>query len=479
MIGIKSFGAYIPFFRLNRSEFARAWKVGGMGGEKAVANWDEDSLTMAAEAGLNCLTGLESSDVGGLFFASTTPSYSEKSSSSILASVLDLKGETFTLDATDSLRGATSSLLLAMSAVHQGSMKEALLLAADCRLGMASSEFEQVFGDASASLLVGTSNLLATIEGTYTQTDPFIDAWRKERQVFVNTWEDRFVKLYGFSRVMEEGIKGFLKKYELKPADFAKVIIPAPDTRSHQEVVKRLGFAPSQVQDPLFSTVGNAGAAHAFLMLTSALEDAKAGDRILLANYGDGCDLLILRTTDLIEKKRKNQGGFTQFLSSKFPLNNYEKFITLKGQIEKEPPRRPPFDTSLPTLWRDRKSVLALYGGKCRKCGTPHFPIQRICFGCKSKDNFEEVRLVGKRAELFTFTKDNLFASVDPPMVMSVVEVEGGFRIYCQMTDRDPDQVKVGMDVEMTLRKVHEARGVNNYFWKCRPVRAEGGGKNG
>jgi uncharacterized OB-fold protein len=226
------------------------------------------------------------------------------------------------------------------------------------------------------------------------------------------------------------------------------------------------------VQDPHLSAVGNAGAASAFLMLAAALEEAKAGDRILMGNYGDGCDLLILRATDLIEKKKKSQGSLKNFLNSKFTLDNYEKYTSLKGTIEKEPPRRPPFDTSLPTLWRDRKSVLALYGGKCRKCGTPHFPVQRICFGCKSKDNMEEVRLVGKKAELFTFTKDNLFATIDPPQVMSVVEIEGGYRIYCQMTDRNPDQVKVGMPLEMSFRKIHEARGLNNYFWKCRPVRS-------
>jgi len=474
MIGIKSFGAYVPFFRLNRSELGRAWKGASLGGEKAVANNDEDSLTMAAEAGLNCLASSESAKVGGLFFASTTPPYGEKSSSSILASVFDLESEVLTMDVTDSLRSATSAMLLGMNGVSQGSMEDALIVAADCRLGMASSEFEQIFGDASAAILVGKSHLLATVEGTYTLTDPFIDAWRRGTQTFVNTWEDRFVKLYGFSRVMEEGIPNLLKKYELTAADFAKVILPAPDARTHQDVVKRLGFKPAQVQDPLLSTMGNAGAAQAFVMLTSALEEAKAGDRLLLANYGDGCDLLILRATELIEK-RKVQGGLKQFLSSKFPLDNYEKFITLKAEIEKEPPRRPPFDTSLPTLWRDRKSVLSLYGGKCKKCGTPHFPLQRICFGCREKDNFEEVRLVGKKAELYTFTKDNLFASVDPPMVMSVVEIEGGFRIYCQMTDRNPDQVKVGMPVEMTFRKIHEARGLNNYFWKCRPVRSEGG----
>jgi 3-hydroxy-3-methylglutaryl CoA synthase len=470
MTGIKSFAAYVPLFRLNRGEFARAWKGASMAGEKAVANYDEDSLTMAAEAAQNCLTAIDSADVAGLFFATTTSPYAEKSASSILSSVLDLKSETLTMDITDSLRGGTSSLLFALGGVQQGNLKDTLLVCADCRLGMPGSDFEQIFGDASAAILVGTSDLLATFEGSYTLTDPFTDVWRKGNQDFVNTWEDRFVKLYGFSRMIEEGVKGLLKKYELTAADFAKVVIPAPDVRSHQDAVRRLGFKPPQVQDPLLSSVGNAGAAHAFLVLASALEEAKAGDRILLANYGDGCDLFILRATDLIDKG-KSQRGMKHFLNSKLALDSYEKYITLKGVVEKEPPRRPPFETSLPTLWRDRKSVLSLYGGRCKKCGTPHFPLQRICFGCKAKDNFEEVRLAGKKGEVFTFTKDNLFATVDPPQVMTVVEIEGGFRIYCQMTDRNPDEVRVGMPVEMTFRKIHEARGLNNYFWKCRPVR--------
>jgi len=478
MIGIKSFAAYIPFFRLNRSEFARAWKGGAMGGEKAVANYDEDSLTLAAEAGHYCLISMESKPVGGLFFASTTPPYGEKSSASILSSVLDLKKEILTLDITDSLRSGTSALLMAVNGVHQGNMQEALIVSADCRLGLAGSELEKIFGDASAAVLIGTSHLLATLEGTLTLSDPFIDNWRRAGETFVSSWEDRFVKLYGFSRIVEEGIRSLLTKYELTVGDFAKVVIPAPDGRTHQEVTRRLGFKADQVQDPLLATVGNAGAAQAFLMLASALEAAQAGDRILLANYGDGCDLLIFKATELLEKE-KGKSRLQNFLHRKMALENYEKYLSLKGTVEKEPPRRPPFDTSLPVLWRDRKSVLALYGGKCKKCGTPHYPLQRVCFGCRTKDNFEEVRLADKKGEVFTFTRDNLYASVDPPMVMTVVEVEGGYRIYCQMTDRNPEEVRVGMPVEMTFRKIHEARGLNNYFWKCRPVRSEGGGENG
>lgn len=478
MIGVKSIAAYVPYFRLNRSELARAWKGGSIGGEKAVANYDEDSLTMAAEAGKFCVRDLGRDQISGLFFASTTPPYGEKSSASILAAVLDLAKEAFTMDLTDSLRSGTSAFLTALNGVQQGTMKEALVLTADCRLGRAGSELEQLGGDASAAVLLGTSNLLATFEGSYTLSDPFIDFWRQGDEIFINSWEDRFIKLYGFTRVVIEGIKGLLKKYELTIADFAKVIIPAPDARTLQDVTKQLGLKPNQVQDPLFANIGSAGAAQVFLMLAAALEEAKAGDRLLVANYGDGCDLLILRATEEVERAR-GRTYLANFLNAKMPLENYEKYLTFKGTVEKEPPRRPPQDTSLPVLWRDRKSVLALYGGKCKKCGTPHYPLQRVCFGCKTKDQFEEVRLVDKKAEVYTFTKDNLYGAIDPPLVMTVVEIEGGYRIYCQMTDRDPEKVKVGMPVEMTFRKLHEARGLNNYFWKCRPVRSEGGGKNG
>ena len=35
----------------------------------------------------------------------------------------------------------------------------------------------------------------------------------------------------------------------------------------------------------------------------------------------------------------------------------------------------------------------------------------------------------------------------------------------------NPDQIDMGTEVEMTLRKVFSDRGLNNYFWKARPIR--------
>ena len=102
MAGIVSYGAYIPIYRLSRDEIARAWGGGGRGGEKAVANWDEDSLTMGVEAVIDCLNNMNRELVDGLYFASTTPPYREKQSASIMAAAADLRRELVTADFTDS-----------------------------------------------------------------------------------------------------------------------------------------------------------------------------------------------------------------------------------------------------------------------------------------------------------------------------------------------------------------------------------------
>ena len=114
MIGITSYGAYIPVYRLSRDEIARAWGTTAMGGEKAVANSDEDSLTMAVEAVIDCLNGLDRQKIDGLYFASTTPPYREKQCASILSCAIDLSREIFTADFCNSLRAGISALSAAL-----------------------------------------------------------------------------------------------------------------------------------------------------------------------------------------------------------------------------------------------------------------------------------------------------------------------------------------------------------------------------
>jgi len=91
---------------------------------------------------------------------------------------------------------------------------------------------------------------------------------------------------------------------------------------------------------------------------------------------------------------------------------------------------------------------------------------------CQAEEEFlEEVPLADRKGALFTYSMDERAAVVDPPNVLAAVNLEGGGRVFSQMTDRDVNNLRVGIRMELTFRRIHDALGVHNYFWKCRPVR--------
>ena len=143
MPAVKSVGAYIPYYRLNREEIGRAWGGFPQTGEKAVANFDEDSITLSVEAARDCLKGIDNKKIDGLYFASSTAPFQEKQCASIIAAALDFKKDVFTVDFTNTLRAGTNALRAAIDAVKAGSAQSLLVVAADCRLGTPGSSFEQ------------------------------------------------------------------------------------------------------------------------------------------------------------------------------------------------------------------------------------------------------------------------------------------------------------------------------------------------
>ena len=471
MAGIVSYGAHIPLYRLSLSEVNRAWgKSAGMG-ERAIANWDEDSLTMGVEAATDCLKSMDRELVDALYFASTTPVYREKQTASILAAVIDLKSKIFAVDITDSLRSATAAMKSALDAVSAGPTRMALVVASDLRIPPPNSVFETNLGDGAAALLLGKDNVIAEIEGSYAVSSNFIDIWKRDEDTYIRTWEDRFVNEEGYMKILPQAVSGLMAEHNLTPKDFDRAIFQAPDIRNHQRMARKLGFdIKDQVQDPLFTTVGNTGTSSVPMMLVATLEVAKPGDRLLLANYGDGADAYILRITDRIEKL-KNRRGVKRNLESKMMIPNYGKYIQFRNLMKWEEAPGEVQTSSLNILWRDRKWVFSGKGQRCRACGHIQYPMQRICMWCQAKDNFDEVRLAEEKGTLYTFSMDERAPVIDLPNVISVVDLECGGRIYSSMTDRDPNKLEVGMPMELTFRKLHEGNGFHNYFWKTRPVR--------
>lgn len=468
MAGITAYGAYIPWWRLGPE--SKEWNQRG---ERAVASFDEDSITMAVAAVLNCLGGTDRRSIDGLYFASTTSPYTEKQAAATVAAAADLPASVFTADFTNTTRAGTVSLKAALDAVNSGSMKKVLVVAADMRPAKPRSDFEAAFGDGAAALLVSTDGAAATVEGSHSVSDEMLDVWRSSNEPQLRSWEDRFVADEGYTRILSGAVTALAKKMALAPKDLTRAAIYAPDARRHADMVRRLGLDPrTQVVDPLAGSVGNTGAAYALMLLVSALEEAGEGDRLLLASYGNGADVLVLRAG-------KGSGGSQHrtvkaLAQSKKLLDSYETFTKWRGTFEPAPAtRRPPLQgPSATATWRERDANIRFYGVRCTACGYPQYPPQRVCTRCHEKDRFEPYRFSDKKGSIYTYSMDYLGATVQPPLVIAVVNYEGGGRILTQMTDRDPSQLKVGLPVEMTFRKLYSADGVHNYYWKSMPVRA-------
>jgi 3-hydroxy-3-methylglutaryl CoA synthase len=469
MVGITSYGAYVPMLRL-----ALAAAGGGQakpgGPEKAVANWDEDSVTMGVAAAIDCLRGVDRASVDAVLFASTTYPFKEKQAAAIVAKALDLRRDVYTADLGDSLRAGTNALRAGVDAIKAGSAKRVLVVAADARVASPRSAVEANLGDAAAAFLVGADEVAAGVQAMHAVSDEIIDVWRTEGDPFVHQWEDRFVVDHGYRSCVREVVKGLLAKAGVGAKDVTKAVVYGPDARAHATVVRELGLDPAtQVEDALFGKVGSAGAAFAPLLLAAALAQAKAGQRLLVVGYGDGADALLLETTPVVERL-EGRRGVAWHVARRADLKSYDMYLRFRQFIASEHDRRAGAGLSATKHFRDRDEDITLLAQRCRRCGQAQFPRQRVCFSCYAKDDFERVRLSDKVGAVRSFTFDNFAGSPNPPLVAGIVEIEGA-RLYVQMTDVDPREVKLGMPVEMVFRKIHEAGGTPNYFWKSTPVR--------
>lgn len=468
MVGITSFGAYVPMLRLPLATIGGGKPKEG-GPEKAVANYDEDALTLAVAAATACLQGIDRASVDGVMFASTTYPFKEKQGSAIVARALDLRRDVLTADFGDSLRAGTTALRAAADAIKAGSARRVLVVVGDTRMASPRSAMEANLGDAGAAFLLGDEDVAASIGATHQISDEIIDVWRTEGDPFVHGWEDRFVVDHGYRTSVRECVRGLLEKAGAKPADFARLVLFGPDARSHGALVRELKFEPAQAQDPLFGKVGNAGCAFAPLLLAAALEEARAGDRLLVVGYGDGADALVLEVGPAIEKLRDRR-GVRWHLKRRAELPTYDVYLRFRQLLATEHDRRAGAGLSATKHFRDRDEEVSLLAQRCRRCSRAQYPRQRVCFSCHAKDEFDKVRLSDRIGTLKSFTFDMFAGSPQPPLVATVTDVEGA-RLYLQMTDGNAKEVKLDLPVELTFRKIHEAGGTPNYYWKCTPVR--------
>ena len=475
MPGITAYGAYLPRRRLQRSAIAAAntWfdaSLRGLArGERTMCSWDEDTVTMAVEAARDMGPAAQT---GALFLASTTHPFAVRQNAGIVADALNLGSDLRTMDVAGSLRASTTALMSALDAAAAGT--PAVVVAADRRKARAGSPMEMLSGDGAAVLQVGAEEEIATLLGSATVAADFIDHFRASGDAYDYAWEDRWIRDEGWLKLVPQAVAQALAKAGVEPSDVHRLIVPCHLRRVPESVAKACGIPAEAVADPMMNSVGQCGTAQPLLMLAAALASAEPGQTIVVTGFGQGCDALVFRATDVIGAVRPRR-GVAGWLERRLEETNYAKFLTYCGVVEREYGKRAELDRSpaLTAQYRNREGVTGFVGGRCGQCGTVQYPKAIYCVNpnCGARDTQEPHPMADVPAKVKTFTADHLVFSMDPPAYLGLVEFEGGGRTMVEFTEVDPESFDVGTPTSMRFRIKHvdERRGMRQYFWKAAP----------
>ncbi|VEN73820.1 Short-chain dehydrogenase [Candidatus Desulfarcum epimagneticum] len=481
MIGITSYGAYIPRLRLDRMSIVSAmgWFAPAImmvaQGERSMCGWDEDSVTMAVAASRDCLAGQDKGGLDAVYLASTTLPFADRQNAGILASGLNLRNDLITSDFTGSQRVGAAALISALESVKSGEKDHILVTATDKRETKAAYFYEMWFGDGAASLLTGRENVIAEYKGSYSVSYDFVDHYRAADRKFDYMWEERWARDAGYAKIVPEAVNGLFDKLGISMDDVDKLIYPCFFKGDHRKIAAKLGAGPEKLVDNLHDVCGETGAAHPFLMLASVLDEAKPGDRIIMAGYGQGCSALYFEVTEHILNLPERK-GFKGTLENKKALDNYPKWLKYRDLIQTEMGIRAeaPTQTAMTVLYRKNKMILGLVGGRCSECGTRQFPKMDICVNpsCGAVGTQKDFEFADEPAKIKTFTADMLSISVDPPAMYGLIQFDNGGRFMADFTDCVQDELKVGLPVTLEFKRkgVDAERGMVNYFWKAVPV---------
>ena len=481
MIGITSYGAYIPRLRLDRMAIFQSmgWFAPAIvlvaQGERSMCNWDEDALTMAVAASRDCLIGKDKTTLNGLYLASTTLPFADRQNAGIVATALNIPAGILASDFTASQKAGTTALLAALESVKSGERDNILVTATDKRETKTAYFYEMWFGDGAASMLVGSEDVIAEFKGSHSVSYDFVPHYRGSGRQFDYMWEERWTRDEGYAKIIPEAVNGLMDKLNITIDDVDRLVYPCFFKAEHKNIARKLNASPEKVIGNMHEECGETGVAHPLLMFARALEDAKPGDRILVAGFGQGCSALYFVVTDAIENLA-SRTGVSGSLENKKTTDNYLRWLKFRGLIEPEMGIRAeaPTQTAMTTLWRKRKMILGLVGGKCRECGTPQFPKMDICVNpdCGAHHSQDDHEFSDVPSKIKTFTGDLLAVSMDPPHKYGMIQFEGGGRMMADFTDCEFDDLAVGLPMRMVFRKRVEdrERGFVNYFWKAVPV---------
>lgn len=353
MVGIISYGTYIPTYRIRVSDIASAWKkdphevTSSLGvTEKSVPASDEDAVTIALEAALKSLEPFQGkpSDIEVLFVGSESHPYAVNPTSTIIGELLGIGNNYLAADLEFACKAATAGMQAIAGLIESGQAHYGLAIGTDTAQSKPHDALEYTSGAAGAAFLLSSEarsgsargeggKLIANLLSYTSYSSDTPDFWRRDG-IRYPSHAGRFTGEPAYFTHVMGASQELLKKTHLAPKDFVYCVFHMPNGKFPRDVAKRLGFTSEQLAQSLtIDHIGNPYAASAMVGLAAVLEVAKPGQKIFMVSYGSGAgsDAFVWETTEAISKFSTKGGS-----ASGRKVQNSKLKNSVKDQIEKK-----------------------------------------------------------------------------------------------------------------------------------------------
>jgi hydroxymethylglutaryl-CoA synthase len=328
-IGIVSYGAHIPRYRIKADVIAKVWgKDGaaisrGLGiYEKSVPSVDQDTATISVEAIRAALRRctVNPSEIGAVYVGSESHPYAVKPTGTIVGEAIGATPDLMVADYEFACKAGTAAIQTCYGFVKAGMLQYGVAIGADTSQAAPGDALEYSASAGGAAFIIGKTNVIATINHTLSFTTDTPDFWRRAEMKYPSHG-GRFTGEPAYFKHIMNCATNLMEKVGTKPQDYTYAIFHQPNGKFPVNVAKKLGFSMDQVkQGLLVPYIGNTYSGASMVGLASVLDVAKPGDRIFLTSYGSGAgsDGFDMTVTDHITKlARKNAPSIAELVADK------------------------------------------------------------------------------------------------------------------------------------------------------------------
>ncbi len=315
MVGIVSYGTYIPKYRIRIADIAAAWKkepmevIGSLGvDEKAVPAGDEDAVTIALEAAQQSLVraNIPPDAIETLFVGSESHPYAVNPTSTIVGELLGVGHNYLAADLQFACKAATTGIQAIAGLIAAGHARYGLVIGADTAQSKPHDVMEYTSGAGGVAFIMSREHCIANLLADTSYSSDTPDFWRRDG-IRYPSHAGRFTGEPAYFAHVMGASRRLLEMTHMKPADFDYCVFHMPNGKFPRDVARRLGFTKEQLAPSLtVDHIGNPYSAATMLGLSAVLDIARPGQKIFMVSYGSGAgsDGFVWQTTDNIKKQK-------------------------------------------------------------------------------------------------------------------------------------------------------------------------------